>query len=129
MNVNGLLKHKSARIVFVILSILLCVYSVRGFIDLIRQSHTRWIAQDIFAAVQEMEKSPPGIERGERFLKRVKAIDPGYAPAEVKQALQDYIIATQQGFDALKMGQDLRPSEAAMAEARNRLIACIRKYD
>ena len=62
-------------------------------------------------------------------MKRLKAIDPGYAPAEVKQALRDYISATEQGIDALKARQDNRQIDDAMAKARDRLVESLKKWD
>jgi len=127
--VNDIFKRKSVQIAFCIFSVVFSIYCIYGFVDLVRQTHTRAVARDFSAAVDELQKSPPGIQRAEVFLKRLKAIDPGYAPAEVKQALHDYISAQEQGLEALKAGRDTKQYDAAVADAKQRLIACVRKCD
>lgn len=129
MNVNELFKRKSVQVGFCVFSILLGVYSVYGFIGLVRQTHTRALEREVAAAAGQLEKSPPGVERAESFVRALKKIDPGYAPPEVKKALQDYIAALQQSLDALKAGRDTAQFDPAIAEARERLIAAVRKYD
>jgi hypothetical protein len=128
MDLKQLFKRKSARIGFSIFCILFSAWTIHGFIDLIHQTHTRGVQEKFSAAVDELQKSPPGIERAEVFLKRLKAIDPGYAPREVKSALHDYISAMEQGMEALKSGRDTAQYDAAVADARQRLITAIKKY-
>jgi len=122
------MKRKSAQIYLCIFSVCFCVYSIYGFVDLVHQSHARAIGRDFGRASEELQKSPPGMERVEVFVKRLKEINPGYAPAEVKQALSDYISATEQGLDAIKAGRDSHQYDAAMADARERLIAGVKKH-
>lgn len=129
MNLNELMKRKSYQIALIIFSLLLGAYTVCGLMNLVHQRDTREVTHDVNAAVDELQKSPPGVERAEVFVKRLKAIDPGYAPAEVKQALNNYILATEQGLNALKAGQDNRQTDDAMAEARDRLIESLKKWD
>ena len=129
MNLKELSKRKSYQVAFGIFSIVLAVYTIHGFIGLVRQTHTRALQREFGAAVTRLEKSPPGIDRAETFVSTLKKIDPGYAPPEVKKALHDYIAAFQQSLDALKAGQDTAPYDPAIAEARNRLITSVRKYD
>jgi len=129
MNVDQLLKRKPVRIAVVSASILFSAWCIHGFIDMVRQTHTRAVQREFSAAVDELEKNPPGIERAQAFLKRLKAIDPGYAPAEVKTALRDYISAMEEGTEAIQAGRDTSKYDAAAAEARERLIAGIKKYD
>ena len=129
MNINVIFKRKPVRVAFCIFSVLFSAYCLYGFIGLIHQTHTRAVEREFSAAVDELQKSPPGIERAEVFLKRLKAIDPGYAPAAVKQALRDYISAMEQELDALKAGQDTKRYDAAVADAKQRLIACVKSCD
>ena len=129
MKLKELSKRKSVQAAFGVFSIVLAVYSIHGFIGLVRQTHTRALEREFAAAVNRLEKSPPGIERAETFVSTLKKIDPGYAPPDVKTALQDYIAAFQQSLDALKAGRDTAQYDPAIAEARERLIASVRKYD
>jgi hypothetical protein len=126
---SALLKRKSVQIGFLIFSVLLGAWSIYGFIGLVRQTHTRALEREFAAAVDQLEKSPPGIQRGETFIQTLKKIDPGYAPVEVKTALRDYIAALQQSLEALKAGRDTAQYDPAIAEARLRLIASVKKCD
>jgi hypothetical protein len=105
------------------------VVSINGFRDLVRQTHTRALVREFGVAVKRLESSPPGVEGAETFVSALKKIDPGYAPPEVRKALQDYIAAFQQSLDALKAGRDTAQYDPAIAEARERLIQSVRKYD
>jgi hypothetical protein len=129
MDIKQLSKRKGFQIAFLIFSVAMGVYSFHGFVDLVRQRDTHDIMREFGAAVDELQKSPPGIERAEIFLKRLKAIDPGHAPAEVKQALHDYISAMEQGIDAMKAGQDSSQYDEKIAEARERLITQEKKWE
>jgi len=129
MDLNKLFKRKSVQVAFLIGSILLCVTSIRGFIDMTRQTHTRAVQREFSKAVDELEKSPPGNERAQVFLKRLKAIDPGYASVEVKTALHDYVSSMEKGLDALNSGTNTAAYDAAIADARQRFITAIKKFD
>jgi len=81
------------------------------------------------AAIEQSEKLPPGLGRAEDMLSRFKHIDTGYAPAELKQAITDYIAAFQSSLDAAKAGRDTTPFDEAMGQARLRMAAAVKKYD
>ena len=51
-------------------------------------------------------KVPAGLGRAEDLLARLKRIDPGYAPDELKQAIKDYIAALKGAFTALAARHD-----------------------
>jgi hypothetical protein len=123
------MKKKSIQVLILVASLLLGAFSIHGFIGLVRQTHTRALERDFGAAVDKLQKSPPGVERAETFVQTLKAIDPGYAPAEIKQALHDYVAALEQSLAALKAGRDTTQYDPAIAEARERLIACVQKFD
>jgi hypothetical protein len=123
------LKSKSVQILVLVASLILGAFSIHGFIDLVRQTHTRALEREFAAAVNKLEKSPPGVERAETFVRNLKAISPGYAPPEVKQALQEYVVALEQSLAALKAGQDTTRYDAAIAKAREKLLASVKKYD
>src|SRR4051812_11633239 len=115
MNLNELSKRKSFQIAYGIFSIAFAAYCIHGFIGLVRQAHTRALEREFAAAVNRLEKSPPGIDRAETFVSTLKKIDPGYAPPEVKKALHDYIAAFQQSLDALRAGRDTSQYDPAIA--------------
>lgn len=110
-------------------ALLLGVYSVRGIIGLVRQTHTRAMEKAFAAAIDKFQKSPPGIERATNFVKELKAIDPGYAPAEVKQALRGYIDAFDQSVAGWKSGHVPTEYDAAIEAARTKLLESVGKFD
>jgi hypothetical protein len=60
--------------------------------------------------------------------RRVKALDPGMAPAEVKQALGDYTASLVGSLEAMKAGRETTQYDTAMADAKQRLADCFRRY-
>lgn len=72
MNLNELLKRKSFQVGFCVFSLLLGAYSVYSFVGLFRQTHTRALEREFGAAVERLEKSPPGFERAESFVRTQK---------------------------------------------------------
>ena len=127
MNTNEFFKRKPVQIAICVFSMLCCAYFIYGFVGLVRQTHARAVGREFAAAASELKKSPAGIQSAGVFLKRLKAIGPGYFPPEVKQALHDYISAMEQGLDALKEGKDTSQYDAAVADAKQRLITGVEK--
>jgi hypothetical protein len=99
-----------------------CIY------DLVRQHDTRDIVVEFSTAVKAMEQTPPGTERAEQFVRRIKAINTGHAPAEVKQALADYITAMERGLTAAQARQDTTALDQTIAERKQALIDAVNKY-
>ena len=93
-----------------------------------RHEHVKYVSREFGAAVDQLKKSDPGVERAEVFVGRLRQIDMDGVPADVKQALQDYISALQQSIDALKAGHDTDRLDAPIAQAKQRLVTCIQKY-
>jgi hypothetical protein len=129
MNLNAILRTKRGAIAATMFSLAFSAWCVYGFVGMVRQAHTRFVMQDFADAVTRLEQSPPGIARAETFLGRLRTIKTGYAPREVKQALNDYIVALQNSIQALKSGQDTKPYDAALAQAKQKLIRSCRKYN
>ena len=127
-SLDGLLKRKPVMILAAIAAVCFCIYCVVDFASMARNSHTQRLLSDMNAIMNDQEKLSPGIPRAEQFLRRVKALDPGLAPAEVKQALQDYTAALEDSLEAMKAGRETTQYDAAMADAKLRLANCFRKY-
>jgi len=123
-----LLKRPSTQILLFIISTVGTVFVVFGFIHLVRQTHAREVAHKWSAALDASEKVPAGIGRAEDLLSRLKAIDMGYAPDEMKQALSGYIVAFQNSLDALKAGRDTAPFDKEMEQAHTKMVAAMHKY-
>jgi hypothetical protein len=126
---KALLQRKSVRIGLGVGIILFNACMVYAWVEFVHQTHTRAIERDFARAVEQWEQAPPGVERVEKFVQALKKIDPGYAPAEVKSALRDYTSALEQSLGALRSGRDTSQYEKAMEEARQRLLASVKKYD
>jgi hypothetical protein len=117
---NKMLKSKG----FLILLVLLCAgnlaWSLLSLNHSVRKIPTA-LQQQFGAASQELKKSPPGIQRGEVFLQRLKAIPVSGAPMEQQEALKEYISAQEQGLDALKNGGDTKAADQKLAAAATSL--------
>jgi hypothetical protein len=93
---------------------------------LIHARETRSIANQLDAAVTQLQKGPQGAESAERFLAALKQIDAGYAPSQVKVALRDYITATERDLLELKAGRRATQADEDMARAQENLIQSLR---
>jgi hypothetical protein len=122
------MKRKLFRALLAVAVAVCSVYAMRDFAGIARRSHTRSLAQELVAIPALVEKTPPGTARAEDFLRRLKAVDPGLAPEEVKQALHDYIVATEGALEAIKSGRDASRFDLPMAEAKKRLGESLQKY-
>jgi hypothetical protein len=120
---------KSTRILVMILSLLIAVLCIQVFVGFVHQACTKRVEVGFGAALHQLQESPPGPQRVKIFVARLKAINTDYAPAEVKQALQDYIVALERSLDALTVGRDIAPYDPAIAEAKQRLVDSVREYD
>ena len=126
--VDALLKRKPVMILAAIAAVCFSVYCIRDFAAMARNNHTQGILRDMNAIMKDVDKLPPGIPRAEELVRRLKAIDPGLAPAECKEALRDYTAALEGSLQAMKSGRDTTQFDAAMADAKQRLADCFRKY-
>ena len=125
---RAFLKTKAGQLTFFAFVMISSIFSVYSFVDLVREKHVRFIDQDLGAAWTESQKLPPGFARGEDYLRRLKSIKTAYAPAELQQALFDYIAAYERVLIAMEAGRDAPEQSKAMAEARERMLAVERKY-
>jgi len=111
------------------ISILFSAYCIYDFSPLVRKTHMGAVINEISVAADVSHKGPPGIQRAEVFLMKIKAIRMGYAPDEFKRAMQDYISGFEQSLAARKAGQDTGKIDARIAEAKQRMAECYRQYE
>ena len=123
------MKKKSTLILLLILSVLVAVFCTQAFMGIIHQRRIRTVERDFGAALHQLQDSPPGVQRVETFVARLKAINTGHAPAEVKEALQNYVAAVEQSIDAAKAGHNTATYDPAIAEAKQKLADSVREYD
>lgn len=122
-------QKKSVLIPIAILSLVALPFLIRGWAYSVRQSNTWDVGRKMRWANEELQKSPPGFERVDKYLARLKAIDNPYAPDDLKQALADYISALELSLAAGKAGRDTTPFDQRMAEAKQRMIVIEKRYD
>ncbi len=125
---RAFLKTKVGQIALLLFSIIVGVFAVDGFARLVRVTHVSFVDQDLGKAWTESQKLPPSFARGEDFLRRLKAINTDHVPAELKQALFDYIAACEKGLVAREAGRDAQDQDQAMAEAKDRIVAIEQNY-
>jgi hypothetical protein len=123
------MKKKSSLILLVVLVGLVAAFCTQVVIGVVHERQTRIIERDFGAALHQLHDSPPGLERVKTFVASLKAINTGYAPTEVKRALQDYVAAVEQSVDAAKAGRDTAPYDPAIAQAKQKLTDSVREYD
>ena len=122
-------RKKSVQIPLAIISLVALPFLIRGWIYSVRQSNTWDIERKMHTALEELQKSPPGFERAEKYLARLKAIQNPYAPDDLKQALADYISAIERSIEAGKAGRDTTPFDQQMDEAKQRMFTIEKRYD
>ena len=120
---------KSTRILVLILSLLIAVFCIQVFVGFVHRAYTRTVEAGFGAALHQLQESPPEPQRAKVFVARLKAINTDHAPAEVKQALQDYIAAVERFLDALTAGRNIAPYNHAIAAANQRLSDFVREND
>jgi hypothetical protein len=125
---DALLKRKLVIVLAAILSVCFSVYCISDFASMARNRHTQGVLDDMNAVMKDVDKLPPGVARWEELVRRLKTLNPGLAPAEVKQALHDYTDALEGSLEAMKAGRDPTQYDARMADAKQRLADCFRKY-
>jgi hypothetical protein len=122
-------RRKSVRITMAIVILIWLPFLIRGQIYMVRQSNAWDVQQKMTAALRESEKTPPGLERAEKYVARLKAIQVQYAPDDLKQALTDYASALELSIDAAKAGRDTTPFDHRMEDAKRRMIAIQKRYE
>ena len=122
------LKRKSGKAFLAIAGVIALVYSLQGWGHLREMTHTRALDRDLKTALDASHSQPAGIAQLENFLVRLKRIDTGHAPAAVKEALADYIVALEAAIKAFRAGENLAPYDAEMEKAQKKLAAVVNDH-
>jgi len=117
---NKLLKSKAFLVAIVVLSLVNVAWNIFGMNRVVQRIPTP-LQQQFGAASNELKNRPPGIQRGEVFLQKLKAINISNAPIEQQQALKAYIAAQEQALDALKKGGDTKSADQKLGIAAHEL--------
>lgn len=126
--VETLLKRKSVAYTLAFFSLCFTAYCIHDFAHMARGVHARGLLHDMNGIMQQVNKMPPGVARGEEMARRLRALDTWLVPEEIKQALRDYTDALAGSIEAVKAGRDSKQFDTAMAQAKQRLADGFRKY-
>ena len=122
------LKRKSGKAFLIIAGVIALVFSLQGWGHLREMTHTRALDRDLKTALDASRSQPAGIAQMEDFLLRLKRIDTGHAPAEVKGALADYVAALEAALRAFTAGESLVPYDLEMDKAQKKLAAVVNEH-
>jgi hypothetical protein len=122
-------RKKSVQIPLAIIMVIWLTFLIHGWIHFVRQSNTWDVEHKWSAALRESEKVPPGLDRAEDLLARLKRIDTGYAPDDLKRAVTDYITAFERAIYVGKAGESTVEFDLAMDAAKQRMVDIAKKYD
>ena len=103
-------------------------WSVYGLIELVQREKTKDVVRQFGVALDQAEKVPPGLARGETLLRGLRAIDRGFAPADVKQALAGYTAALQGALDAMKAGRETSAFDEELATQKLQFADAIERH-
>lgn len=98
---------------------LVCFVFVELFAIIDRDSDaTRKVQREMNHVVADWQKLPPGIERAEELVRRLRRIDASHAPADVQKALQEYVDALDRAVRVLKAGASIQAADREIAEKK-----------
>jgi hypothetical protein len=112
----------------ILISVVLVVSVWFGFRGIFQQQHARQVIKECNAAADALEKSPPGFERADAFVQRLRAIDTSATPADLAKAIHDYADAMDRAIEAVKNGKESKQLNDEMAAARERFVTVMKNY-
>jgi predicted negative regulator of RcsB-dependent stress response len=122
----ALFRKRSTVVLLLILFAVIVLFAVKSYTGALQQNRTRAVAAEFGLAMKELQQSPPGIQRVDLFLTRLKAVDTRDAAPEVEQALRGYIAALEPSLQAARTGRDIGPYDKAIVQAKQRLTDAVR---
>ncbi len=120
-------RHLAILTLIISVSLLLCFGE--NPLNGVYKLHAHRIANDVYSAVDTLQKSPPGIARANDFVRRLKAIDTSCAPDELKKALHDYIAATERILKLSESTSALAATNTSMEVEKLKLVTTLRKWN
>jgi hypothetical protein len=125
---DALLKLKPVMALAAIAAVAVACHGCKTHDAIYTETHTQGLLSDMNVIMNDVGKLPPGIPRAEELMRRLKALDPGLAQAEVRQGLRDYLAALEGWIEATKAGRETTQYDLAMDDAKKRLDDYSRKY-
>jgi hypothetical protein len=114
---------------FLILLSVVFICSTYYFIFLSPQARVHRVGRDYLAAIQQLNQSPPGIQRAQTFIQRVRAISAEPAPPEIQQDLRDYADALDRALQDYRNVSDTKADDQKTDDIKAKLVADIKKYE
>jgi hypothetical protein len=99
------------------------ICSTYTFLYLTPHARIHQVEREYVAAVEHLNQSPPGIQRAEEYLQRLRAINTQHAPSQIQQDLRDYTDTVEQSLNVLKAGGDASVFDKKFAEEKAKLDA------
>jgi len=118
---------KNKNVLVLIMTVLGGVVCVWQLTTLVRERDMRGIHSQLSAAVAKTKSGPQGVEGAEAFVAALRRIDPGHAPEDVKLALRDYILASEQNLQEWRSGHPTAQVDDDMARAQEKLVRSLKK--
>jgi hypothetical protein len=89
---------------------------------------TQKVQREMNQVVADWQKLPPGIERAEELVRRLRRIDASHAPVDVQRALQEYADALDRGVSVYKAGADIQAADLEIAEKNTALDQALKSH-
>jgi hypothetical protein len=117
---------KKQRLILILVIVAMSIlFGARG---ILQQQHARRYIRECAAAEQTLKKSPPGFERAEVFVQRLRAADTNGVPADLVKAIHDYADAMDHAIEAAKNGKESKQLDDEMAAAKEHFVTVMKKY-
>jgi hypothetical protein len=118
----------SKKLSLLLLTVLGTVCGVYPFVHGFRRSQVEAVDKGLGAAFTESDRLPSGFGRGEDALRRLKAINTGHAPADLRRAVSDYTSAYERMLISLEAGRDPSAESKPMSEAKAKIVKIEHNY-
>jgi len=79
-------------------------------------------------AQTEMENSPPGAARVEKFIRNLKTIETASLPPDIRNPFNRYIGAMENGVAEIRAGQSPEGIDAKIGLAKKDFVAAVQRY-
>jgi hypothetical protein len=92
---------------------------------------TREVNRELGGAIKAWESKPPGIERGNELVRRLRSIDSSRAPADVRVAISEYAKALDDTLVVYRPGHEAAAAaiyDPIIAEKKNALDQALKKH-
>jgi hypothetical protein len=112
----------------ILISAVFVISVLVGVRGIFQQQHARHFINECAAAGKALEEGPPGFERADAFVQRLRSIDTNGVPADLVKATHDYADAMDRAMGAVKNGKESKQLDDEMAATREHFVAVTKNY-